>query len=117
MITKEQYLKANKDGLNGVDRSFYTPCLQVAYNLGLDGIDLNTAMMVNAFRYGQAPDAFISYNYAENIPESGLSVYTEESTVRAEFVDRKIYNYSGIVSGIGSDGEVLILAFEAENWD
>lgn len=117
MITKEQYLKANQNGLNGGSPCYYTPVLQVAYNIGLNGVDLSLSETVTAFRYGKAPETFLSYNYAENRPENGLSVYTEKSIVRSEFLDRDKFEYTGIVSGTGSDGEILILAFDAENWD
>lgn len=115
MITKEQIIDANKNGLEGMPCFYYTPVLKVAHKLGSEGIDLSHADVINAFRYGRAPESFISWNYAENRPENGLSVYTDKSVIRSEFTDRKKYNYTGLVSGKGSDGEVLILCFDAEN--
>jgi len=117
MITKEQILEANKTGLDQDRTGYYTPVLRVAYNMGLNGISLQDAQTINAFRYGSAPENFLSWNYAENRSENGLSVYTESSIIRSEFTDRKIYNYTGLVSGKGSDGEILIFCFDAENWD
>lgn len=121
MITKDQILKANASGLKhrttGQFWSYYTPALQIAYNLGYEGISLENAETITAFRYGKAPERFVSWNYAENKSENGLSVYTEKSIVRSEFLDRQKYEYTGIVCGIGSDGEQVILCFDADNLD
>jgi len=121
MITEEQYKKVNQqgltDGLNGHFHSFYTPVLQIAYNLGLDGISIQGSKSISAFRFGKAPESFISWNYRDNAPEKGLSVYTEESIVRAEFSDRKKYDYAGLPVIKGGDGEIIILAYDAENYD
>lgn len=117
MITKAQILEANKEGLEGMPCFYYTPVLKVAHKIGSNGIDLSNAETVTGFRYGKAPENFISWNYAENAPENGLSIYTEKSVIRSEFMDRKIYNYTGLVSGKGSDNETLILCFDAENLD
>ncbi len=121
MVTKLQILGANSAGLKHRNTnhfwSYHTPTLQVAYNMGLDGINLSESKDVIGYRFGKAPDTFISYNYSDNKLENGLSVYTEKSIVRSEFLGRKKYEYSGIVSGIGGDGEVLILSYEAEYLD
>jgi hypothetical protein len=118
MITREQILEANKTGLNEERTGYYTPVLRVAYNLGLKGISLQNAETVTCFRFGKAPENFISWNYAENTSENGLSVYTAENAkIRSEFLDRQKYEYTGLVSGNGSDGETLILCFEAQNLD
>jgi hypothetical protein len=121
MITKEQILKANAAGLKhratGDFWSYYTATLQVAYNLGYEGISLENAETITAFRFGKAPEKFISWNYSESKSENGLSVYTEKSIVRSEFLDRAKFEYTGIVSGTGSDGEVVILCFEADYLD
>ena len=117
MITKEQILAANKEGLNGEYAGYYTPVLRVAYNLGIKGVDLSANETITAFRYGQAPESFISYNNATNDYENGLSVYTNKSVVRSEFTGRKIYEYTGLISGKGGDDETLILCFDAENLD
>ena len=117
MITKEQILAANRAGLNGEYVGYYTPVLKVAFNLGSNGINLDNAKIIKAFRYGSAPESFLSWNYAKNTPENGLSVYTDRSIVRSEFLDRPKHEYTGLVSGIGGDGETLILCFDAENLD
>jgi len=117
MITKEQILIANKEGLNGEYVGYYTPILKVAYNLGCKGVDLSNNAIVSGFRYGKAPESFVSFNYAENFCENGLSIYTEKSVVRSEFLNRERFEYTGLFSGTGSDDEVLILCFDAENLD
>jgi hypothetical protein len=117
MVTKEQILKANQSGLNQDYAGYYTPILTVSRNLGLNGVNLQNAEIATCFRFGKAPENFLSWNYAENTSEKGLSVYTEKSIVRSEFLDRKKYEYTGIVSGEGSDGEILILCFDADFLD
>jgi hypothetical protein len=121
MTTAEQYKKANAAGLKhrttGDFWSYYTPSLQIAYNLGLDGVSIQDVEPIIAFRFGKAPENFISWNYRDNAPEKGLSVYTENSIVRGEFTDRKKYEYAGLPVAKGGDGEILILAFDAENND
>jgi len=121
MITAEQYKEANLIGLkhrgSGNLWSYYTPTLQIAYNLGLNGVNIQDVKNIVAFRYGKAPDNFISYNYSENKAENGLSVYTNMSIIRSEFLDRDVYTYEGLPVSKGGDGEILILAFDAENYD
>lgn len=121
MITSEQYKEVNAAGLRHRNTSncwsYYTPSLQIAYNLGLDGISIQDLEPIVAFRYGKATENFISWNYRDNAPENGLSVYTEKSIVRSEFTDRKKYEYAGLPVAKGGDDEILILAFDAENHD
>ena len=121
MITASEYKEANAAGLrhatSGNRWSYYTAALQVAYNLGLDGISIQDAEPITAFRFGAAPENFISWNYRENCPEKGLSVYVDGDTVRSEFTSRKKFEYAGLPVGKGGDGETLILAFDVENLD
>ena len=70
---------------------------------------------IRFIRYGTPPPSGISWNYAENRAEGGLSVYQLSSdgvaigTIRAEFADRKkVYIGRGIVIGRGSDGEPIV---------
>lgn len=125
-MTREEIVKANKAGLshqnnNDVWFCYYTPTLNVAYELGREGVDLSTAPVVSGYRYGAAPESFISFNFAEGRKECGLSLAAldgeKEIGSSVWFADRQVYSYSGILSGKGSDGEPLILAFEAENLD
>ncbi len=119
--TEQQYKDANAAGLEhrttGLFWSYYTATLQVAYNLGLDGVSIQDVQPITAFRFGEAPENFISWNYRDNAPEKGLSVYTDKSVVRCEFMDRKKYKYTGLPVATGGDGEILILAFDAEYLD
>jgi len=121
MTTEQQYKAANAAGLKhrttGAFWSYYTPTLQVAYNLGLDGVSIQDVQPITAFRFGKAPENFISCNYRDNAPEKGLSVYTEKSVIRCEFTDRQKYEYTGLPVATGGDGEILILAFDAEYLD
>ena len=121
MITIAEYREANAAGLRhketGDQWFYYTPSLQIAYDLGRNSVSLQDVDPITTFRFGKAPENFVSWNYRDNVSEGGLSVYTEKSVIRAEFADRKRYTYEGIPVGQGSDGEVLILAFDAPNLD
>lgn len=126
MIKREEILKANTAGLKhretGNFWSYYTPTLQMAYNLGQKGIYLSEAPVVSGWRVGKAPESYISRNYRDDLSEPGLSlmaIYDHEvNAASALFIDnRKSYTYTGILSGTGSDGEPCILCFEAENLD
>ena len=122
MLKAADYITANRAGLGSsweTAQSFYTPCLQVAYNLGLEGVDISKCEIVTGFRFGGAPNAFISYNHAQKEAERGLSVYLKGMTVRGEFEDRgNRKEYTGLYIGKGSDGEAIILPVDVvENWD
>lgn len=121
-MTKEKILKANKAGLNNDFTSWWSPVLQAAHSWGLKGVDLSQCPVVKGYRYGKAPDGFISQNYVENTSESGLSLAWIEDGEKAGssmwFSDRDIFEYEGVLlPSTGSDGEPLILAFDAEDWD
>lgn len=121
MTTEQQYKDANKSGLKhrstGDFWSYYTPSLQIAYNLGVEGISIQDVEPIIAFRFGKAPESFISFNYRDSTSENGLSVYTDSSIIRSEFSDRSKFEYVGLPVGNGGDGELLILAFDADNLD
>jgi hypothetical protein len=120
-ITREKILQANKAGLDQDFRSYHTPVLMVAHTLGYLGIDLSDAPIVRGYRYGRAPQSFISQNYQDNTAEHGLSLAALDGGEECWSVmwvgDRKKYYYTGILSDTGSDGEPLILCLEAEDWD
>lgn len=121
-VTAEQIIKANRYGLNGGYSSYYTPVLEVAARLGNEGIDLSTQPIVTGRRYGYAPESFLSYNYAENRCERGLSLVALEGQPdmwSAMFLtDRAVVTYSGVLLPFcGSDGEPLILSTDADCWD
>lgn len=69
--------------------------------------DIKGIKMVG-YRYGEAPE--VSWNYAENKPENGVSMasvgyITETDRTKAEFGDRKRFYYSGVISDTGGDDE------------
>ena len=115
-VTAEDIRVANTYGMRNPDsyRSYYTPLLTHAMSLGQMGIDLRSAPIVRGWRYGAAPASGLSYNYANDNWERGLSLAALEGgqvTPSAElfFSERKKYWYTGILVGTGSDAEPLIL--------
>ena len=120
MTNRQNILSANRDGLQDHNtdswQSYYTPILRVAYNLGRKGIDLSNCVDFTGHRYGYAPESGISYNYANQSAECGLSlaVKTDGTEVGSViwFTDRKKHNYTGLLLPIlGSDDEAMILPY------
>ena len=124
-ITIEKIKSANRavlaDAKDGDYRAYYTPVLQVAYTLGCNNVNLKDAQVVTGYRYGKAPQTFISQNYRDDIAEHGLSLAAidGECAIGSSifFCNRKIYSYTGVLSGTGADGEPLILCLDAEDMD
>ena len=122
MITREQIIEANKAGLRHKDTgtywSYYTPTLQVAYNVGHRGVDLSNHPDVSGYRYGAAPESFVSTNYANNTAEDGLSLACldgeREIGSAVWFAEREIVSYTGLLVNRGSDGEPIILCYQAD---
>ena len=119
-----EILKANQNGLNNPDGfdSYYTPILQIAYNLGQKGINLESQPDVIGERYGNIPEFGLSYNYSADKSENGLSLANliDEKEVGSTiwFSDRKKVRVSGLLLPYkGSDGENLILTYDVENLD
>ncbi len=119
-------LSANKYGISDKKNQGFTmwntPVLLVAYELGLEGINLHDCKVVEVERYGKAPEGFISFNYAENTKEMGLSCSNikneDENSPCAWFANREKYTYKGLLLPVsGSDGELLILCLDAEDYD
>jgi hypothetical protein len=123
--TRQDIVEANAVGLRHKDTdtywSYYTPTLQVAYNLGLAGVDLSDAPDVAGYRYGSAPDSCVSYNHAEARSERGLSLACldgeQEIGSSVWFADREVIRYTGLLAGRGSDGEPIILCYQAPYLD
>jgi hypothetical protein len=124
-LTPDQIVNANKAGLKhrGSETiwSYWTPVLQVAYNLGWDGVEL-TNQVVSGWRYGAAPAMGISHNFADDTSEKGLALAALDGHVEVGstiwFSDRKKHSYSGILVPVkGSDGETLILPLHVDNLD
>jgi hypothetical protein len=125
-VTEKQIKEANKEGMEGEFRSYYTPVLDMSRNLGEMGIDLQDAPVVKGWRYGEAPENFISWNARDGAKEHGLSLMglgdppeneNEEGWQSMFFGNRKKYSYTGVYVGTGSDDEPIILCMDAEDWD
>jgi hypothetical protein len=120
-VSVEDIRAANRAGLNGEFRSYYTPVLMVACQLGENGISLKDAPVVTGYRYGKAPESFISQNAAAGTSEHGLSLAALEGEREIAsamwFAGREKYTYTGILAGTGSDDEPIILCTDAEYWD
>ena len=69
---------------------------------------------INFIRFGAPPKSGQSWNYSENKPENGVSVYLVQDgqvkdTIRWEFADeRPAYVGKGVVLGIGGDDEFVV---------
>lgn len=123
-LTREKILEVNKMGIENPDAfwSFYTPSLQVAFELGQNGIDLSGQPDVNGYRYGNIPESGLSHNYMDDRSERGLSLVAidgqKEVGSSIWFCDRKKVKASGLLlPKKGSDGEPLILSYDIEDND
>lgn len=72
---------------------------------------------IEFLRFGQAPEDGVSYNYAENCWEAGMSAYMIfdgklANVVRGEFEGRTIYIGKGTMADTGGDGEPVVVNFE-----
>lgn len=129
MTTREQYYKigqqAAKDGIKNmrqmVDYNFdlieYASTTELVFvEAGL----LNKEMpyKVTGWRYGNIPERGFSWNYAEDRPESGVSVMeidggqsAPDALEYAFFAHRPIVKITGYLNTVktGSDGEPLLL--------
>lgn len=79
--------------------------------------------VVTGYRYGNIPESGLSFNYADDRAEKGLSLAainnTDEVGSTVWFTDRKVVTVSGVLLPVtGSDGEPLILIVDSiENND
>ena len=118
---KIQYLRRAynlgvKDAKNNNYTCFYTPRLQMAYNLGYEGIEVDFGKIVKGYRYGQCPEQE-SWNYLSNTKEDGVSLAAldggKEVGSSIWFTDREKINVEGVlISSKGSDGEPLIIPLD-----
>ncbi len=70
---------------------------------------MNIGDEISFVRYGRIPANGMSTNWATGEKEAGVSVYTEDCTVRGEFEEREtVIRGIGTVIGFGSDDEPLI---------
>lgn len=124
MTNRDNIIKANKDGLANKDslKSYYTPILQSAFELGQMGIDLSDSADFTGYRYGLSPEHGLSYNYMDAKKEHGLSLaQKKDGTIIASaiwFCNRDKMEYTGLLLPMaGSDGEALILPYNFELLD
>ncbi len=115
---KKAYELGRKHAANGNYCSWYTPRLEMAYNLGYDGIEVDFENPVSGYRYGVCPER-TSFNYAENRKESGVSLAAldgqKEVGSSMWFCDREKVNVTGLlISDKGSDGEPLIIPLDMD---
>ena len=115
---KKAYELGRKHASNGNYCSWYTPRLEMAYNLGYDGIEVDFENPVSGYRYGACPERN-SFNYAENRKEFGVSLAAldgqKEVGSSMWFCDREKVNVTGLlISEKGSDGEPLIIPLDMD---
>lgn len=107
---------------NGGYTSWYTPRLQMAYNLGYDGIAVDFDNVVSGYRYGRCPE-HESWNYAADRKECGVSLAVLDGSPEVGssmwFADREKVSVKGLLIGAkGSDGEPLIIPLDmSEQFD
>lgn len=115
---KKAYELGRKHASNGNYCSWFTPRLEMAYNLGYDGIDVDFENPVSGYRYGACPERS-SFNYAENCKEVGVSLAAldgeKEVGSSMWFCDREKVNITGLlIDKKGSDGEPLIIPLDMD---
>ena len=113
---RRAYNLGKRHAENGDYCAWYTPRLEMAYNLGYDGIEVDFEHIVNGYRYGECPE-HESFNYADNTKEHGVSLAAldgqKEIGSSVWFCDRNKVNVSGLlISETGSDGEPLIIPLD-----
>ena len=125
MTQQEQikYLRAaynlgKRHAENGNLTSWYTPRLQMAYDLGYDGIHVDFDNVVSGYRYGECPKG-ASWNYADDCRELGVSLAAldgkKEIGSSIWFFDREKVTVEGLlISEKGSDGEPLIIPLDMD---
>ena len=113
---RRAYNLGKRHAENGDYCAWYTPRLEMAYNLGYDGIEVDFENIVSGYRYGKCPE-HESYNYADNTKEHGVSLAAldgqKEIGSSVWFCDREKVRVSGLlISETGSDGEPLIIPLD-----
>ena len=113
---QKAYNLGKRHAENGNYTSWYTPRLQMAYNLGYEGIAVDFDNVVTGYRFGDCPE-HESWNYAENRKEWGVSLaaLNGEKEVGSSmwFADREKVTVEGLlIDAKGSDGEPLIIPLD-----
>ena len=98
--------------------AWYTPRLEMAYNLGYEGIGVDFDNIVSGYRYGKCPE-HESINFADNRKEHGVSLAAldgqKEVGSSVWFCDREKVSVNGLlISATGSDGEPLIIPLDMD---
>mgnify|MGYP007071573237 CR=1 FL=1 len=122
MCNKTKLLAANKKGLEdskSLDSGlvcYYTKAMDVAYDLGCNGVDLSKIDITESYRYGGVPESGISCNYRDNSWERGLSLAISHKDNSREIGSVIFFRHRDKVAVIGwildrsgSDGEELML--------
>ncbi|MBO4498779.1 MAG: hypothetical protein J5732_00805 [Bacteroidaceae bacterium] len=121
-LIKRAYNLGTKDCKDGGYTSFYTPRLQLAYNLGYSNIPVDFDNVVSGYRYGECPER-ASWNYASNTWEDGVSLAAldgeKEVGSSVWFADREKVQVRGLlIASKGSDGEPLVVPLDmTEQYD
>lgn len=115
---RKAYDLGKRHAENGNLTSWYTPRLQMAYDLGYEGISVDFDNVVSGYRYGECPKRE-SWNYADDCKEHGVSLAAldgdKEVGSSVWFADRKKVSVEGLLIGEkGSDGEVLIIPLDMD---
>ena len=123
-LTREKILAINRHGMRYPDDmvGYYTPALQIALELGQRGIDLSVQPTVTGYRYGTMPEGGLSYNYADDRSERGLSLAAidgqDEVGSSVWFAGRAKVTVTGLLLPYqGSDGEPLVLPYDVDDMD
>ncbi|MDP2652050.1 MAG: hypothetical protein Q8O94_02850 [bacterium] len=123
VTSRQEILAANRVGLSDTAFwSYWTPILNIALDLGREGVDLSSQPDFSGPRYGKAPALGVSTNYADNVSERGLSLSVDSGgeVVGSSiwFLGREKTEYTGLLLPYtGSDGEALILPYGFEIFD
>lgn len=112
----EAYNIGKRHAATGNYTSWYTPRLQMAYNLGYDGISVDFDNIVTGYRFGECPERE-SWNYANDCKECGVSLASldggKEAGSSIWFADREKVRVEGLlIDAKGSDGEPLIIPLD-----
>ncbi len=115
---EKAYRLGCKHAANGNLRFFQTPRLQMAYDLGLEGVGVDFSKIVTGYRFGGVPEG-CSYNYADNCKELGVSLACldggKEVGSSMWFADREKVCVNGLlIDETGSDGEPLIIPLDMD---
>lgn len=113
---RKAYNLGKRHAENGNFTSWYTPRLQMAYNLGYEGIAVDFDNVVSGYRYGVCPE-HESWNYAENRKEWGVSLAAIDGAKEVGssmwFSEREKVHVRGLlINEKGSDGEALIIPLD-----